>query len=535
MTARGWAVLGVCILFVSWAGAADSSLSIFRAARTGSDIEKLIQRGTDVNTRDNNGKTALHYAAENGHQQTVQKLIKLGADPNIRDQEGKTAWDLAIRNGHEGTAKALSDFQTGESWELCLDDQHKERPPVEEGIVTLSIGKTGRMFPQYLNELGIKKIQIQFESQGGSEKSFTFVFSGGSLGPDQFEAWVDGRSMGKSPVIDTASHPYGSYRKRFTGTLGSGNKHVLEIASPDEYRNSAIEISSIQMADSLPHGAKPSFEEIPTNSESNDFPSPSLQFRWVAGDSEHEQAEQLSWSSRDRSENPLFVLKEVLLDWKDVWSVEVRNVSSGNDYAVSLIFSDTVRDRFSQLTEAGVGKRLAMVENNQVILAPIVQKKISDDEWVVATGLSQRAAVELASAIIFIHHKYDDRYPETVRFLSQWTKVSHDDQNYVIFEDIGRKTYGGGGMTSGAGVRLYVVRDGQFRDIDLSGEFYIHGQVWSITYEDKDRVWIASRLGHRGSGKVLVNLVTGKVEQRLDNLGFGDGGTYKPSEDLSNR
>ncbi|HNY28570.1 MAG TPA: ankyrin repeat domain-containing protein, partial [Candidatus Sumerlaeota bacterium] len=90
MTARGWAVLGVCILCVSWAGAADSSLSIFEAARTGQlgAIETAIKGGASLNDRDDKGKTVLHYAAENGHVQTTQKLVQMGADPNIRDQAG---------------------------------------------------------------------------------------------------------------------------------------------------------------------------------------------------------------------------------------------------------------------------------------------------------------------------------------------------------------------------------------------------------------------------------------------------------------
>jgi len=40
-------------------------------------------------------KTALHYAAENGHHETVRLLLRLGANPNILDSRKYTALDVA--------------------------------------------------------------------------------------------------------------------------------------------------------------------------------------------------------------------------------------------------------------------------------------------------------------------------------------------------------------------------------------------------------------------------------------------------------
>ena len=272
MTARGWAVLGVCILCVSWAGAADSSLSIFEAARTGQlgAIETAIKGGASLNDRDDKGKTVLHYAAENGHVQTTQKLVQMGADPNIRDQAGLTPLDLAVKKGHEGTAEALKavtsarpeaqasvpvvppvapvSLPVSERWELCLDAGHNQRPSVENGIVTLSIGQTDKMFPQYLNELGVERIRLFFGAQGNSQKSFSFIFSGGSTGPDQFEIRLDGRPVSQSPRFDTARQPDRWYRHEFVAPLGTGNTHLLEISSPTECQSS-IEFSGIRMDD----------------------------------------------------------------------------------------------------------------------------------------------------------------------------------------------------------------------------------------------------------------------------------------------
>lgn len=40
-------------------------------------------------------KTALHYASENGHTETVKLLLKLGADPKLKDSRQYTSIDVA--------------------------------------------------------------------------------------------------------------------------------------------------------------------------------------------------------------------------------------------------------------------------------------------------------------------------------------------------------------------------------------------------------------------------------------------------------
>lgn len=43
-------------------------------------------------------KTALHYACENGHYETVKMLLELGAKPNVLDSREYTALDVAKNN-----------------------------------------------------------------------------------------------------------------------------------------------------------------------------------------------------------------------------------------------------------------------------------------------------------------------------------------------------------------------------------------------------------------------------------------------------
>jgi ankyrin repeat protein len=45
----------------------------------------LLERGADVNAKGVFGGTALHWAAINGHKDTVEFLVANGADRTIRD------------------------------------------------------------------------------------------------------------------------------------------------------------------------------------------------------------------------------------------------------------------------------------------------------------------------------------------------------------------------------------------------------------------------------------------------------------------
>jgi len=57
-------------------------------------IEKFVIAGGDINARDNQGKTALHYAVELRSQGTyIANLLENGADPSIKDNDGKTPQD----------------------------------------------------------------------------------------------------------------------------------------------------------------------------------------------------------------------------------------------------------------------------------------------------------------------------------------------------------------------------------------------------------------------------------------------------------
>lgn len=62
----------------------------------------------DINARDINGRTALHYAVTYGHRDTLDKLLKRAdIKLHLSDKGGKTAAELATEAGHDDIAERL--------------------------------------------------------------------------------------------------------------------------------------------------------------------------------------------------------------------------------------------------------------------------------------------------------------------------------------------------------------------------------------------------------------------------------------------
>ena len=71
-------------------------------------LNSLLNTGNPVSSRDDQQRTALHYAASNGHLNAVEALIDAGADHLMVDLAGLNAAESAMNQGHTEIAGFLS-------------------------------------------------------------------------------------------------------------------------------------------------------------------------------------------------------------------------------------------------------------------------------------------------------------------------------------------------------------------------------------------------------------------------------------------
>ena len=70
---------------------------------------RLVLDGADVDAAENDGTTALHWAAHAGSDALVVALLDAGADPNVVNRYGLTPLQAAAEGGHEVSVVALLD------------------------------------------------------------------------------------------------------------------------------------------------------------------------------------------------------------------------------------------------------------------------------------------------------------------------------------------------------------------------------------------------------------------------------------------
>lgn len=87
----------------------DPGISIHEASLNGqlSQVMDLLAAGQDVNSADEDGRTALMYAAYNGHAELLKRLLEKGALVNLCDTNGRTALMLAASGPFPEAVKLL--------------------------------------------------------------------------------------------------------------------------------------------------------------------------------------------------------------------------------------------------------------------------------------------------------------------------------------------------------------------------------------------------------------------------------------------
>jgi DUF1680 family protein/ankyrin repeat protein len=89
-------------------GADTSSLHV--AARIGdlAKVKEFLEKGIDIHMKDTRNRTALHYAAEDGHKEIVELLLANGADVNIGERYyNRTAAEFAMGRDHKEIVELL--------------------------------------------------------------------------------------------------------------------------------------------------------------------------------------------------------------------------------------------------------------------------------------------------------------------------------------------------------------------------------------------------------------------------------------------
>ena len=81
------------------------------AAETGDlkRLQRILDQSTDVNSRDDAGRTALLLATLHGQTQAVEFLLAHGANPNTADTEGVTPLSAALAGNHSTIIRMLED------------------------------------------------------------------------------------------------------------------------------------------------------------------------------------------------------------------------------------------------------------------------------------------------------------------------------------------------------------------------------------------------------------------------------------------
>ncbi len=87
----------------------DGKTPLHHAAENNHDdvIEELKEMGAQINAKDNMGRIPLHYAAWNGHDYVIEKLIEMRSQVNTKDHDNCRPLHYAAMEGHAAVCQLL--------------------------------------------------------------------------------------------------------------------------------------------------------------------------------------------------------------------------------------------------------------------------------------------------------------------------------------------------------------------------------------------------------------------------------------------
>ncbi len=99
----------------------------------------------------------------------------------------------------------------------------------------------------------------------------------------------------------------------------------------------------------------------------------------------------------ETKDGKVFVEKEVLMDSRDVQSAVAALSPKG--WVILLDFTPEGSRKFAKVTEANVGKQMAMISDGKLLSAPNINEPINGGSCVFSTNFTPEEATALAKAI----------------------------------------------------------------------------------------------------------------------------------------
>jgi ankyrin repeat protein len=134
-------ILSISLMFIlAWMlpiiGSANTELARFAEKGLVDQVSHLLEQNVDVNSRLNDGSTALHWAVLRDQHHAADILVEAGADPLALNRNGISPLFLAVQNGNEGIVSLLLDAgadpntlsENGET--LLMTASHTGKPEV---------------------------------------------------------------------------------------------------------------------------------------------------------------------------------------------------------------------------------------------------------------------------------------------------------------------------------------------------------------------------------------------------------------------
>jgi ankyrin repeat protein len=161
-----------------------STLLHIACGRTDSRIlEALIAAGADLDAQDGDGNTPLHCSVSSLNVIAVQGLLQAGADPNLTNHSGDTPLDIALEKGQPDISVILAYGGSGTAKFLPSS--------IPEAAMTCDVGTVRRMLAEGrdVNERDrFDRTALLYAAQGGNVELVELLLSHGARTAEMYNS-----------------------------------------------------------------------------------------------------------------------------------------------------------------------------------------------------------------------------------------------------------------------------------------------------------------------------------------------------------